>query len=432
MADIFLSYSRKDRHAAETLARALAAQGFSVWWDRDIAPGQTFDDSLERELHSATAVVVLLSSSSAESEWVRLEALAESERGRVIPVLIHQGATVPPYLRSYRAADLGRWEGSSDHPEFRSLVAGLNHLVLGASPERQRGLPGLGAGRAASPERPSVAPDPTQFGVSSPSLISSSWSILRAYLYPQSEEGQVSADSRQLQKETREGREFGSSVGSSIRKGTVITVSVELPCAEIRGNEQRFRWKGHWQKTDFGVRCIHPKPVSRQKGTVSWFAGVVCIGQVEFTVECSPVAREEPLPNTLLTAAGYEKVFVSYSTQDRVIVDWLETTYVALGMTYLRDVKSLRSGEVWNKRLLDLIREADLFQLCWSTNAKRSTYVADEWRFALGLKKQSFIRPCYWEEPLPEPPPELKDLHFVQLKANWVTRIWFRFRGLVG
>ena len=63
-----------------------------------------------------------------------------------------------------------------------------------------------------------------------------------------------------------------------------------------------------------------------------------------------------------------------------------------------------------------------MFQLCWSANAKQSQYVTDEWRFALGLQRPNFIRPCCWEDPIPEPPPELQRLHFARLKLSRLMR----------
>jgi hypothetical protein len=154
--------------------------------------------------------------------------------------------------------------------------------------------------------------------------------------------------------------------------------------------------------------------------------------QVSFDVQLTSTMEEVSGPLSLSTAVGYESVFVSYSSKDSVIVDWLETTYTALGMTYLRDVKALRSGERWDNRLLLLIRQADLFQLCWSANAKQSQCLADEWRFALGVQKPNFIRPCFWEDPMPAPPPELAGLHVARLRLNWFTRMWFRLRARLG
>jgi hypothetical protein len=166
---------------------------------------------------------------------------------------------------------------------------------------------------------------------------------------------------------------------------------------------------------------------------------MVCIGEavfdVQFTTEAqfAREAQEWPFFTAPAAAApGYESVFVSYSTKDSAIVEWLEATYTALGMTYLRDVKTLRSGETWDRQLLKLIERADLFQLCWSANAKESPYVSDEWHFALGLRKTNFVRPCYWEDPMPEPPPELKQLHFARLKLSRLTRTWLRLRARFG
>ena len=81
-------------------------------------------------------------------------------------------------------------------------------------------------------------------------------------------------------------------------------------------------------------------------------------------------------------------------------------------MQSLRDVHVLRSGEIWDPALLKKIEEADMFQLCWSHNAKKSRYVEQEWRHALQQDRLGFIRPTYWEKPMPDPPPELSDIHF--------------------
>lgn len=112
------------------------------------------------------------------------------------------------------------------------------------------------------------------------------------------------------------------------------------------------------------------------------------------------------------SASVYQAIFVSYSHQDTVIVEQLEKAYEALGLQYLRDVRLLRSGEEWNPALLQKIDEADIFQLCWSKPAKRSPNVRKEWKHALKRKKRSFIRPLYWDLPMPSPPAELAKLHF--------------------
>ena len=92
-----------------------------------------------------------------------------------------------------------------------------------------------------------------------------------------------------------------------------------------------------------------------------------------------------------------------------------------MGDRFIRDITDLRAGQAWNSTLLQMIDEADIFQLFWSTNSMNSTYVRQEWEHALSLCRENFIRPVYWEEPLPAdpsrnlPPPELLQLHFHKL-----------------
>jgi hypothetical protein len=80
MTDVFMSYASEDRERARNLASALEARGWSVWWDRKIVAGETYDQTIERHLESAKSVVVLWSKDSVASEWVKNEATAASER----------------------------------------------------------------------------------------------------------------------------------------------------------------------------------------------------------------------------------------------------------------------------------------------------------------------------------------------------------------
>jgi len=68
--------------------------------------------------------------------------------------------------------------------------------------------------------------------------------------------------------------------------------------------------------------------------------------------------------------------------------------------------------------LLDLIDKSEIFQLLWSKAAKRSHNVRKEWEHALGLHRDFFIGPAYWEKPMPAPPRELADIHFAYLELK--------------
>jgi hypothetical protein len=109
----------------------------------------------------------------------------------------------------------------------------------------------------------------------------------------------------------------------------------------------------------------------------------------------------------------------------------LKKAYEALGMTYLRDVENLRAGKKFSKELCDLIEKADIFQLCWSKYSKASKYVDDEWHHAWKQQRDSFIRPVYWEQPMPDAPKELSEIHFafLELPKRGFRRFWASLFG---
>jgi TIR domain len=74
MADIFVSYANEDRDRAKVVAVALEHSGWSVWWDREVAIGRTWDETIEEEIEKARSVVVLWSPRSVTSDWVKNEA----------------------------------------------------------------------------------------------------------------------------------------------------------------------------------------------------------------------------------------------------------------------------------------------------------------------------------------------------------------------
>jgi hypothetical protein len=155
-------------------------------------------------------------------------------------------------------------------------------------------------------------------------------------------------------------------------------------------------------------------------GTVAYYVGPVLVGEVAIWAHIAHPADSDPpadQPIESATGEAYRKFFVSYSHQDATIVDALERAYTALGDSYVRDVRKLRSGEEWNPALLRMIEQADIFQLCWSIAAGESKYVMQELRHAVDQRRsQGFIRPTYWENPMPPPPEELADLHFSRLE----------------
>jgi adenylate cyclase len=124
MADIFVSYSRTDKARVAPLVSALEAQGWSLWWDPEITPGDEFDALIGAELESARAVVVVWSPASVDSRWVKGEARDAADRGVLVPVRF-ENARLPIDVRAIHTIDLDDWSGKRDSAAFRALCSAL-------------------------------------------------------------------------------------------------------------------------------------------------------------------------------------------------------------------------------------------------------------------------------------------------------------------
>lgn len=129
MSAIFISYCRNDRPIAEALARAFEAAGRSVWWDRDIPAGATFDNLIEDALNDAKVVIVLWSRESVKSRWVRNEAEEAAARNILVPVLIESDVRIPLAFKRIQAADLVGWEGDAEASAFQSLLEDVGRRI---------------------------------------------------------------------------------------------------------------------------------------------------------------------------------------------------------------------------------------------------------------------------------------------------------------
>ncbi len=128
MSDIFISYASSDRERIRPLVNGLESQGRSVWWDREIPPGKTFDQVIEEELNAARCVIVVWSRDSALSEWVKTEASEGAKRGILVPVLIDD-VKIPLEFRRIQAAWLVGWRGDLPYPGFDQLSEAVSEIL---------------------------------------------------------------------------------------------------------------------------------------------------------------------------------------------------------------------------------------------------------------------------------------------------------------
>lgn len=88
MANVFISYAKEDRTLADSLAHDLQTEGFSVWWDRELEPGNDISGIISHELDQANAVLVIWTRNSVRKGWVIAEAkrAKEGRRDRYVAV----------------------------------------------------------------------------------------------------------------------------------------------------------------------------------------------------------------------------------------------------------------------------------------------------------------------------------------------------------
>jgi TolB-like protein len=130
MAQVFLSYAREDRLCAERLARILEAAGHHVWWDRRLDGGEEFSAEIEIALDRADVVLVAWSKDSVKSRWVRDEAAAGGDSGRLMPVSI-DGSRPPMGFRQFHTIDLTGWKDAKRDKRTAELLRSLDRRLNG-------------------------------------------------------------------------------------------------------------------------------------------------------------------------------------------------------------------------------------------------------------------------------------------------------------
>ncbi|NJN71143.1 MAG: toll/interleukin-1 receptor domain-containing protein [Nitrospira sp.] len=117
---VFISHSSHDKPLVEALALALHERGIEPWLDRwEIGPGDDIVASINAGLDEAPAGIVVFSAHTKSSRWVEAEVsyltYARIVEGKVlIPVVLGEGAWVPPLLRPLARRGIEEIEAIAD------------------------------------------------------------------------------------------------------------------------------------------------------------------------------------------------------------------------------------------------------------------------------------------------------------------------------
>ncbi len=147
---------------ARRFAEAFEREGFSVWWDATLRSGEAYDQVTERALKTAKAVVVLWSTRSVESRWVRAEATLADRNKTLVPAMI-EPCDRPIMFELTQTANLSRWDGSPTHEAWRAFVADVKRFVEARAPAQPSDSPSR-----ASTAQPASAVPPVSTGTAAP------------------------------------------------------------------------------------------------------------------------------------------------------------------------------------------------------------------------------------------------------------------------
>jgi hypothetical protein len=134
MSDVFVSYATPDRDHVTPVVAALKARGWTVFWDRDLPPGKSWDDVLHRRLQDSRCVVVLWSRHSIGSEWVQHEASIAKYRRVLVPAILDNLPVdqIPSRFRDLKITSLG----AADEQSASRLAALLDSVAAVLSRRR--------------------------------------------------------------------------------------------------------------------------------------------------------------------------------------------------------------------------------------------------------------------------------------------------------
>ena len=130
MADIFISYAREDETRIRELVRTLEGQGWSIFWDRRIPAGKTWQNYIGQALSDTKCVIVAWSQHAVTSDWVIEEANDAKDRGILVPVFL-ESVKPPLGFRSIQAADLTDWKPGYSSSRFDQLIQDIAGVVGG-------------------------------------------------------------------------------------------------------------------------------------------------------------------------------------------------------------------------------------------------------------------------------------------------------------
>jgi hypothetical protein len=427
MKNFFISYTSEDFGFTEWLTGRLADKEITHWFDQNLLGGFTPYHEIDQNLEAATDLILVLSQNTITSQRARTELFTAIMAGKRVTLLELEPVSLPTSWSMLTESDQVRVIQAGRKLDVDAIVA---DMLPPAPPSIDKEIEDEVVFRDVTPkddpgvqEKMGGGAEPVRFTTYHPARVApGKWHKLLAYIHLPKVADEIHTDSRkELGPEAPNYGKGRDTATETILREAEISVVPEMPGVRFNPPQHTILWLEDWHRADFRMQANPADPEFEVENTVfgkvRFYVGPILVAETNMATYITEEGHESPVaqPQTEVSADPYRDIFVSYSHKDDTLVALVEKHIETLGDQMVRDVHDLRSGEEWNPRLLELIEAADIFQLFWSHSAKASEYVEQEWRHALSMNRKHFIRPVFWEDPMPKPPDELGHIHFDEL-----------------
>lgn len=245
----------------------------------------------------------------------------------------------------------------------------------------------------------------------------SHWYMVELFLYLKEYRNLVQKEILSL--ENREGLDYSkvsTELPKSLPVGCPVRFSLESNSLRCNPSELTINWYEPYNRLPFRIATIDDSEDGYSASfELDLFVDNLLVASMRLPIAVTSNIPDERPISAVSDAQWYERIFASYAREDLELVEHLKKRYEALGFYMFIDLDDLRSGVSWQTEIAQRIEGSDLFQLFWSDDARRSEFVATEWKHALlaqEIKGGRFIRPIYWQDPIAAVPEELSKINF--------------------
>lgn len=202
-----------------------------------------------------------------------------------------------------------------------------------------------------------------------------------------------------------------------VRPGADMLVAPRLKGGRVNPPWARVQWVENFHRLEFRIAAApdrKPGETGTLEGVVDFFAGPLLIGETPFSVNVA--ARPEAAEPATAKSMSFSRVLPGFAGEDEWMTAQFRAAAESVNMPFLDQILELRAGAK-DRGIRRLVSRAERYQLCWSAVGSKSAKLRREWEEAMNQKKPGLIRICSWEQPMPAPPTELKDIPVQRLPA---------------